>query len=275
MSASSQMPAAEVIYWSFAATMAVGFVLTLVLYTADARTIDGVQSVWTKPLKFELSLALHAATLAIVSALLSDAWRRSAGVLVLAIVFFAACIVEMGYIVMQAARAEHSHFNVGTPFHSFMYQVMATMAVVIVGTAGVLGLIVAADQNAATTPVLRMGIVIAFVGGCVLTLITAFTIGARMSPFVSEAPAAGEMMRWTGWSLRSGDLRVSHFLSTHMMQAVPLVGVLLDRLAAAGPARIGTLTCAAAWVAWTLFEYRTALGGKFSPVVRALAAAGL
>jgi hypothetical protein len=46
-----------------------------------------------------------------------------------ALVFLAACSLEMGYIILQAGRAEPSHFNESTAFHRWMFSVMAICAV--------------------------------------------------------------------------------------------------------------------------------------------------
>ncbi len=61
----------------------------------DARQLSSV-SVWAKPLKFELSLALHWAT---VARLLGAPHRAFV------------TVVELLYIVLQAARGRASHFN--------------------------------------------------------------------------------------------------------------------------------------------------------------------
>ena len=36
-----------------------------------------------------------------------------------------------------------------------------------------------------------------------------------------------------GWSTTGGDLRVTHFFATHLVQALPLLGLLADRFAPA------------------------------------------
>ena len=135
----SSMPLPEMIYWTVAVSMAAAFLLTLAIAAFDVRTIDGSQSVWLKPLKFELSLALHAATLALVLGGLSQGARTGSSMTIVAIVFVAACAIEMSYIIGQPARAEHSHFNVTTPFARFMWSVMAIAAVVIICAAAAIG----------------------------------------------------------------------------------------------------------------------------------------
>jgi hypothetical protein len=243
----------EVIYGVVALVMLSGFALILVLAAFDARTIDGHVSVWAKPLKFCLSLAVHAGTLALVCSLLSPPHRQGPAMLSVAIAFLAACTVEMGYIVWQAAHAEHSHFNVGTPFHRMMYSVMAFAAVIIVGAAGAVGLAVLADG-----------------GFAVLTLVTAFAIGGRMSPFVGGVPDFGARMALTGWSRSGGDLRVSHFLATHMIQAVPVFSLLAGRTLPGQTASAAVIVLAMVWSLLTLSEFRTALAGSPSVIARAL-----
>jgi hypothetical protein len=256
----------EAIYWTVAFAMLAACAGTLLMMVVDARTIDGHTSVWTKPFKFELSLTLHAATLALALSLLSPPYRQGPAMLLVAIAFLAACAVEMGYIIAQGARGEHSHFNVATPFHRFMYSVMAFAAVVIVGTAGAVGLAILADADFSASSAVKAAIVLGFVGGTVLTLVTGLTIGGRMSPYVGGMPDFDARMLFTGWSKSGGDLRVSHFFATHMIQVVPIVGLVLERFASGRIAMTGVISFAVMWTLLTVLEFRTGLAGKPSAV---------
>ncbi len=258
----------EAIYWTVAIVMAAAFALTLVLLAVDARTIDGQTSVWAKPLKFELSLALHAATLALVVGLLSPPHRLGAAMMIVGFVFLAACAIEMGYIIFQAALAEQSHFNVGTPFHRTMFSVMAISAVIIIGAAGAVGLAALYDGAISASPALRAAIVLGLIGGTILTLITAFAIGGRMSPYVGGIPEFGARMALTGWSQSGGDLRVSHFLATHMIQILPVFALLVDRILPGRLSLAAVLAFGVLWSSFTLFEFRHALGGSASVITR-------
>ena len=257
----------ETVYWTVACVMIAGFALTLALAMVDDRTIDGVDSVWVKPLKFELSLAIHAATLALVVSALSPSLRSSTVMVAIAMAFLAACVVEMGYIISQAARAEHSHFNMSTPFNRLMWSVMAIAAIVVIGAAGSIGMAAAFDSEAHLSPALRWAIALGLIGGTILTLFTAFTIGARMSPYVGTVPLhEGARMALTGWSLVAGDLRVSHFLATHMIQVLPLIGLATASLFTG---RVGVAIVIASGLVWstlTLAEYSRALSGLPSPL---------
>lgn len=258
----------QTIYWGVAGAMCIALAVTLVIQASDSRTLDGHISVWTKPLKFELSLLVHAASLALVTGLLSPAKQQGALMMVIAGAFLAACVIEMGYIILQGARAEQSHFNVATPFHKAMYAVMAFCAVIIIGAAGAIGLVMLGDNAAALTPALRIAIILGLVGGTVLTLVTAFAIGGRMSPFVGGTPAPELRMLLTGWSQTSGDLRVSHFLATHMIQAVPIAALLFARIAPDRTAVVVVVLFAVIWTALTVYEFRTALAGEASILTR-------
>ena len=66
----------------------------------------------------------------------------------------------------------------------------------------------------------------------------------------------------TGWSLTVGDLRPAHFLATHMMQAVPIFGVVAAWLLPARPAGIAVLVVAAAWILATFALFSIGLAGR-------------
>jgi hypothetical protein len=236
------------------------FGLTVLAYLIDARTIDGV-SVWSKPLKFQLSLAVHFATLALIVSGLSTSWQQSSSLWVAAVASVVATAFEITYIMAQAALEQHSHFNVGTPFHAGMYVLMAIGAVLILAAAGMTGLAAAIDAAATMRKPLRHSIALGLIGGTVLTLVVAFTMGSRMTHHVGVVPADARALPLTGWSLSVGDLRVPHFLATHLIQAAPLAGLLAQLLFAPTFALLAVWLFAAAWTALTLATYLQALAG--------------
>lgn len=259
---------AEWIYCGVAIAMAVGLAATLIVMLFDTRTIDGHASVWMKPIKFEIALAVHAATIALVVSLLSESTRNGWMMTLVAVAFLIACTIEMGWIILKAAQAQQSHFNMSTPFTRFMYSVMAFMAIIIIGAAGAVGLAVLGDQGFLGSLPLRTAIVIGFVGGTILTLITAFTIGGKLTPYVGGVPLPEARMLLTGWSQSAGDLRISHFLATHMIQALPLFALIAGRILPGRISLVLVLAFGVFWTAITLVEYRTALQGKSSVFAR-------
>jgi hypothetical protein len=256
----SGFPRSEAVWWTTTVAMLALFALTVAVALLDRRLLNGA-NVWAKPLKFELSLALHFATLALVASALSEAWRRSPWLEAVAWASAACALFEIAYIALQAARQQGSHFNVSTPLYAALYSAMAVGAVVITAAAAVLGVVVAVDGQARFDPATRWGVVLGLVGGAVLTLVTAFRIGATMSPHVGIEPPGARRLPLTGWSLVVGDRRAAHFFATHMMQALPLAGLLLDRLLPRIPALIVLLGVAAAWTALTFFLFRQADAG--------------
>ena len=75
------------------------------------------------------------------------------------------------------------------------------------------------------------------VHGLILTfLLTVLTAGYMASTPGHHVgtPVTGATLPLFGWSREVGDLRVSHFLATHALHALPLWGLAMARLAA-GP----------------------------------------
>lgn len=248
------------IFGGISCAMILAFGATIALWALDHRVIDDV-SVWAKPLKFELALAIHAGTIALVVSRLRPSLQADAFMRGVAAVFLAACTIEMGWIIFQASQGQHSHFNDSTEFHRAMFSVMAFAAVIITGTAAAVAFQVWRDPDFATSPAVKIGILLGLIGGTVLTLVTAFAIGGRGSPYVGGVPLLTSRMMFTGWSLTGGDLRVAHFLATHMMQAVPIVALVLVRAKTEGLATYGLLLFSALWAVWTLAEFSVALSG--------------
>ncbi|MGH7630054.1 MAG: hypothetical protein ACREOF_11885 [Gemmatimonadales bacterium] len=78
------------------------------------------------------------------------------------------------------------------------------------------------------------------------------------------APDGGRGLPVTGWSLEAGDLRVSHYLGMHGMQALPLLAVLLSRRrpALAESKRRACVTLAAASYAVLTLLFWQAIRGQ-------------
>jgi hypothetical protein len=215
------------------AFMAVGLVWSV----ADPRLIDGVP-VWSKPLKFAVSFVVLFGTLALLERRLSRPVREGRPLRLVGWVMAAAFLSEMAWIGHQAARAEGSHFNLATPLSAFMYlTVMAAGAVALVACIGVVGWIARRDSGADLEPATREGVWLGFLASFVLTMIVAGTLSAGTGPMVGIPPEGARTLPLLGWSGAVGDLRPAHFLSLHAMQALPLLGLWLDRSAAPGGIR--------------------------------------
>ena len=251
----------EAIYWGAAALLLVLFTATIAVQLFDKRMIAG-ESVWAKPLKFYLALALHFGTLALATSLLSLSYRTAPILFSVAVAAVISAGFEMTYMVVQAAHAQGSHFNLSTPFYAAMYALMAIGAVIITGAAGIVGVAAWLDAAARLTAALRTALTLGLVGGAVLTLIVAFRMGAALNHHVGFEGAGAARIPLTGWSRTVGDLRVPHFFATHMMQAVPIAGLMAERVDAGAAAVSLVWLFAAAWTALTAFTFSHALAGQ-------------
>jgi hypothetical protein len=231
----------------------------------DSRTVDGV-AVWMKPLKFSLSFMVLFATIALIEPRLTQTLRDGLPFRAIGWAMAAAFLAEMAYLFYQAALAEPSHFNIGTPFHRFMYQVvMGGGAVTLVLGVGLIGWLVHRDRGADLGAGLRAGIFTGFVLTFVLTLVTAGYLSTRGGHFVGLHPEGGAVLPLFGWSGVTGDLRPAHFAALHAMQALPLLGLWLDRrgsVGAAGKVQIAAL----GYTALTLALFAQAILGM--PLIR-------
>lgn len=207
--------------------MAVLWLIIIPAYLSDARMVDGV-STWAKPLKFAISLSVHAFTMAFLAQLLLRRDRAGITMSVAGFAGVAAILYEQLYIMIQAARARRSHFNFETQFESMMYAVMGIGAVLLVVTALVLGIMIWRKAEA-SMPALKLGAVLGLVIGSLLTLIFAGYMSSSSSHWVGASVSDANGLPIFGWSREVGDLRVAHFIATHMMQTLPIIGLVADK----------------------------------------------
>lgn len=211
------------------ATVAVLFLLMMLpsalALAVDPRTVNGI-SVWVKPLKFEVSLSVHALTLAWVLLLLPVVERARRTITILAAVFVAAAVFEIAYIVLQAARGQASHYNLATPLARLMYGLMGIGAVTMMIVTAWLGAIVL--RRGEGPRVLVLGAGLGLILGAVLGGLTGSYMAAQPGHWVGGIATDAGGLPIVGWSRTGGDLRVAHFAGLHAMQALP----------------------AAAWLAW-------------------------
>src|SRR5688572_26567410 len=111
-------------------TVLVSLALTVVAavgVVADPRLITGVPA-WIKPLKFAISTAVYAGTLAWMLTFVQGRrrWVAVAG-FTISISFF----VELAIIVVQVLRGTTSHFNLSTPLDGVLFSTMGFMIVLV------------------------------------------------------------------------------------------------------------------------------------------------
>lgn len=207
----------------------------------DARALAGV-SVWSKPLKFALSLAVHFITLAVLVQLLAPQTRGGRAMARLVRFSIAAAVFEIAYIAFQAARGRPSHFNFDTPFETGMYALMGIGALTITAVPFVLGLMLRRQRDGDRSGY-RLGAELGLLLAPILTLVIAgYMSGVVYGRWVGDA-TGGATIPVLGWSRSVGDFRPPHFVGLHVMQLLPVAGWIADRLT---PARARAVVWAVA-----------------------------
>lgn len=238
------------LWLTLAYTLATGAGLRL-----DPRTL-GPDPIWLKPFKFGLSTGIYLATLLWAIRNLSPESQRSTLATLIALMAATATLFELAYIGYQASRGEASHFNLSTPWHRTMYSLMAFGALTLVTSGALTGGLLWWDTNSPLPLTLRRATAVAFLLSTILTIITALTMGGRLTHHVGTEPLNALRVPFFGWSLQVGDMRVPHFLATHLMQAGPLAAWLATRLLP--PQLVPTVAFAMilAWSGLTLWVFR-------------------
>src|SRR6202163_2034827 len=95
----------------------------LVVSPFDSRLVMGI-NVWTKPIKFAISITIYVWTVAwLLEYLRLQSWAKrivSWGISI-------SMLTEIACIAAQAARGTTSHYNVNTPFDAAIFSIMGGM----------------------------------------------------------------------------------------------------------------------------------------------------
>ena len=239
--------------------------VTLALLGLDRRVLDN-ELIWLKPLKFHLSLAVHAITVLLAARLLPEPWRGHVVTKAGLTLFGTVVLYEAAFLSIQAGRGVRSHFNDATAFDVIGGWIMAAGASVLVVVPLLIGVALAFATwrggwaEAAENP-LRVAVALGFILTGWLGTQTGSTIGANAGPFVGVDPSASRFMPLTGWSFEGGDYRISHFLGVHAMQAVPVAALILLLVFPPSVVAALTLPIAAGWVGLTLYALARAADG--------------
>jgi len=185
----------------------------------DDRVLRGA-NVWIKPMKFALSIAVLALTTAWFIGHLRPEHRRGRAVDRIVWLLVATGTFELGYITLQAALGEGSHYNVGDPLHGIMYTLMGIGALALTATQPMLAWALRRHADPARPPAYRLAVQI----GLWLTFILGAGVGGVLSSMQPPDVSAGSVVPLFGWSLGGGDLRPAHFIGIHAQQWLPLAG---------------------------------------------------
>lgn len=217
----------------FAASMLVLAAVATGGWVVDDRVLMG-QPIWGKPLKFALSFVAYAVTLAWMLGKLERGRRIGwwAGTIVAV-----ASALEMTAIVGQVVRGRQSHFNMATALDTLIFSAMgALVGIIYLGTLVVAVVLLRSRlRDPALSLAIRLGIFIALAGlsvGFLMLLPTPAQAEAAQPTLVGAHSVGvtdgGPGLPVLGWSTTGGDLRVSHFIGMHALQALPLLAFALS-----------------------------------------------
>ena len=245
------------------------FMVSLLIVTAlpaafETRTLNGI-NLWIKPLKFDLAMAVHAFTVAVLAQLLVRKTRDGVVLGAASAAFVASALIENVYITVQAMRGRHSHFNFDTAFEASMYSAMGLGALLLVLAPLLMGVLLWAQHEGERNG-FRLGAIAGLIVGPLLTIGVAGYMSMSGSHYVG-APDASDAggLPLVGWSTTIPDLRPAHFFALHMIQILPLVGWIADRVipAAARPAVLVAMVANGGLALWL---FMNALNGNPLPL---------
>ncbi len=195
------------------------FFLSLVCFVLalfDSEVILGAGR-YIKPLKYYLAIVITSWTMAIILHYLNSKPLRTIVSIIIALTLFG----ESSIILLQSIRVVASHYNTSTPFNKFMYDLMISCMVIFTVTIFVLTILfynqkkMACSQHFATG--IRMGLLLYSVFS-----IIGFIMIRNMSHTIGGQDG-GEGLLFFNWSIKYGDLRISHMMGVHVLQIIPLL----------------------------------------------------
>ncbi|TRX61432.1 hypothetical protein FNH22_05090 [Fulvivirga sp. M361] len=194
--------------------------VVLVLLPFETRLILGI-NLWIKPLKFAISIFIFLVTsIYILEPLPYSESKRS----VMSWILLITMLVEIICILFQAARGQLSHFNITDPIGAIMFPLMGlaiTIAYLVYGVILYDYFRLQVSLPGELTWAIRISIIIFLIG-----LISGFMMGSSLKHTIGMADG-GPGLPFTNWSTVAGDLRVSHFISIHAIQVLPLLAISL------------------------------------------------
>jgi hypothetical protein len=235
------------LFW-IGAVMVLALVVVTLMSIGDTRLILGLNP-WVKPMKFLTSITIFLWTVAwfmpdtrgnTVGSGFSRIDKRQ----IVRWTIGPAMLVEIACIILQSARGTSSHFNNSTPFDAIIFGVMGLTIVLNTIAMMIFFAIIRRD-----TPPQRAGYIWGIRFGVAIFLLASMQGGLIIgnNAHTVGAPDGGPGLPFVNWSTGAGDLRIAHFFGMHALQALPLLGFLLDR--AKAPARGVVIAASLIWVA--------------------------
>jgi len=222
----SRLKHTKSLFWLAVICVVVAIAL-IPLWILDSRELLGV-SVWEKPIKFYISVAIFSFTYSWLSSFLTRGgrWVKLTG-----FVIAMSLAVEIVIILAMASIGETSHFNVSTPTAIAIWSIMATsISIVLFSTIFISLMILFQKQQEFNLKLaLALGSINTAVGMGLAYLMT-WPTATQLANYQGIAGAhavgvsdGGPGLPFLGWSTVAGDLRVGHFFGLHSIQVAAIL----------------------------------------------------
>jgi hypothetical protein len=204
----------EALYYFGLVCLGLSGLFLLLSFLTDTQVYN--ISAWYKPMKFSLSTWLFVWAMGWYCYYLRDFNTLPFNYSTIVLLGF-----EILYIAIQAGRGQLSHFNIGSPFSSVMYSLMALAATSVTVYTAYIGYLFFTSEFPGLPDYyvssIRWGIVI-----FVVFAFEGFVMGSKLTHTIG-GPDGGIGIRFLNWSTKYGDPRVSHFIGMHALQSLPII----------------------------------------------------
>jgi hypothetical protein len=222
----SRLKHTKSLFWLAVICVVVAIAL-IPLWILDSRELLGV-SIWEKPIKFYISVAIFSFTYSWLSSFLTRGgrWVKLTG-----FVIAVSLAVENVLILAMASLGDTSHFNVSSPISIAIWSIMATfISIVLFSTIFISIMIMIQKQQPFNLKLaLALGSINTAVGMGLAYLMTQPT-ALQLANYQGIAGAhavgvddGGPGLPFLGWSTVAGDLRVGHFFGLHSIQVAAIL----------------------------------------------------
>jgi hypothetical protein len=222
----SRLKHTKSLFWL--AVMCVVVAVALIpLWIVDSRQLLGV-SVWEKPIKFYISVAIFSFTYSWLSSFLTRGgrWVKLTG-----FVIAVSLAVEIVIILAMASIGETSHFNVSTPAAIVIWSLMATFISIVLFATLFLSITILFQKQQELN--LKLTLVLGSLNTAVgmgLAYLMTWPTANQLANYQGIAGAhavgvedGGPGLPFFGWSTVAGDLRVGHFFGLHSIQVAAIL----------------------------------------------------
>lgn len=248
---SSVKEESPILYWIVLThlILAVGCLVGLFI---DDRTLMGV-NVWSKPLKFSISVGIYILTVGYLMTLYPYSKRKKNWInnIVTWTLF-----LEVGIITYQASRGVQSHYNASSLFDGLLFAAMGILTAINV-LIMVLFIFDTIRLKLKTPKSIQWAILLGW-----LIVLFGSWVGGQMISEMSHTVGAvdgGARLPVVNWSTVGGDLRIAHFFGLHSIQLIPLFALwMFNTLKATNRTQIITVTVFAllyaTWIGCTFYQ---------------------